>query len=109
MSTAEASPQPGGRAVAQISAATHDFLTALANPTRQRIMLLFAAGAELSVGEVAVRAGITQSTASHQLQLLRRGAIVTSRREGKVVMYRADRDGMTRALTDLQAYLEVCC
>jgi DNA-binding transcriptional ArsR family regulator len=93
----------------ELRAATHDFLKALSSPTRQRIMLLFARGAELSVNEVAEQAGIGQSTASQQLDLLRRGGIVTARREGKNVLYRADRDGATAALTDLQAYLKTCC
>lgn len=93
----------------ELGEATHDFLRALASPARQRIMLLFARGAELSVGEVAEQAEIGQSTASEQLKLLRQGGIVTARREGKVVYYRADRDGMLRALSDLQAYLKVCC
>ncbi|TDE09957.1 ArsR family transcriptional regulator [Jiangella asiatica] len=93
----------------ELSDATHDFLKALASPARQKIMLLFARGAELSVGEVAQFAGIGQSTASEQLKLLRRGGIVTARREGKTVYYRADRDGMVSALDDLQAYLKVCC
>jgi DNA-binding transcriptional ArsR family regulator len=94
---------------AELTAATHDFLKALASPTRQRIMLLFARGAELSVNEVAEQAGIGQSTASQQLDLLRRGGIVTSRREGKTVIYRADRDGSAAALADLQMYLQNCC
>jgi len=72
-------------------------------------MLLFARGAELSVNEVAEQAGIGQSTASQQLDLLRRGGVVTSRREGKTVLYRADKDGTSAALTDLQTYLENCC
>lgn len=93
----------------ELSEATHDFLKALASPARQRIMLLFARGAELSVGEVAELAEIGQSTASEQLKLLRHGGVVTSRRDGKIVYYRADKDGMTRALADLQAYLKVCC
>ncbi|HET6737882.1 MAG TPA: metalloregulator ArsR/SmtB family transcription factor [Kribbella sp.] len=94
---------------AELRAATHDFLKALSSPTRQRIMLLFARGAELSVNEVAEQAGIGQSTASQQLDILRRGAIVTSRREGKTVLYRADREGAAEALADLQAYLKGCC
>lgn len=101
-------PLVGGDAL-ELSEATHDFLKALASPVRQRIMLLFARGQELSVGQVAEAAGVGQSTASEQLTLLRRGGIVTSRRDGKVVFYRADKDGMARALADLQAYLEVCC
>ncbi|WP_156741037.1 ArsR/SmtB family transcription factor [Occultella aeris] len=109
MSPSPIAPRPTADAQGGLSPSTHNFLTALASPTRQRIMLLFASGAELSVGEIAERAGIGQSTASHQLQLLRRGGIVTPRRDGKVVLYRADRDGMSQALGDLQDYLKVCC
>ena len=65
-------------------------------------MLLFARGAELSVNEVAAQAGIGQSTASQQLDILRRGGIVISRREGKTVLYRADKNGASAALSDLQ-------
>lgn len=93
----------------ELSSTTHDFLKALASPTRQRIMMLFVRGAELSVGEVAEHAGLGQSTASEQLALLRRGGIVTARRDGKVVRYRGDREGIGKALSELQAYLEACC
>lgn len=93
----------------ELAAMTHDFLKALASPTRQRIMLLFARGAELSVGEVAERIGIGQSTASQQLALLRRGGIVTARRDGKIVLYRADKAHAAEALADLQEYLKFCC
>ena len=103
-------PEPVcGDDLVELNATTHEFLKALASPTRQQIMLLFARGAELSVNEVAERAGIGQSTASQQLTLLRRGGIVTSRRDGKIVLYRADRDGTAAALADLQAYLKNCC
>ena len=105
---AKAGPACGPEPV-ELSEATHDFLKALASPTRQRIMLLFAQGAELPVGEVAERIGIGQSTASQQLALLRRGGILTSRREGKIVLYRSDRDRASAALEDLQTYLRFCC
>ncbi|OLT07076.1 hypothetical protein BJF90_45720, partial [Pseudonocardia sp. CNS-004] len=82
----------------ELKATTREFLKALTSPTRQRIMLLFARGAELSVGEVAEQVGIGQSTASEQLSVLRRGGIVTSRREGKIVLYRSDRDGALEVL-----------
>lgn len=88
---------------------THAFLKALASPTRQRIMLLFFRGAELSVGEVAERAGVGQPTASEHLSQLKRGGIMTSRREGQSVLYKSDHAGIARALADLQAYLEICC
>ncbi|MFC4111070.1 ArsR/SmtB family transcription factor [Nonomuraea zeae] len=104
---------PGDSAAAacapQLGQATHDFLKALAHEGRQQIMLLFTRGAELSVNQVAERAGISQSAASQQLALLRRGGIVTSRRDGKEVLYRGDRDSVARILGDLQDYLKFCC
>ncbi|ADB32949.1 transcriptional regulator, ArsR family [Kribbella flavida DSM 17836] len=93
----------------ELAEATHEFLKALASPSRQRIMLLFARGAELSVNEVAERAGLGQSNASQQLALLKRGKVLTSRRDGKGVLYRADREGTSSALADLQRYLTICC
>lgn len=105
----QAAPSCAPVELVELRAATHDFLKALSSPTRQRIMLLFARGAELSVNEVAEHAGIGQSTASQQLDLLRRGGVVTSRREGKAVLYRADKEGTSAALSDLQTYLQNCC
>ncbi|MFI7491755.1 ArsR/SmtB family transcription factor [Micromonospora echinaurantiaca] len=96
-------------ALSGLAPETQEFLKALGSPTRQRIMTLFARGAELSVGEVAERTGISQATASQQLTLLRRGRVVTSRRDGKTVYYRADRDGALAALAELQSYLATCC
>ncbi|WP_082310224.1 ArsR/SmtB family transcription factor [Nonomuraea sp. SBT364] len=106
-----ATPGDGATAACapQLDQATHDFLKALANEGRQQIMLLFAQGAELSVNQVAERAGISQSAASQQLALLRRGGIVTARRAGKEMLYRGDRDSVARILGDLQNYLKFCC
>ena len=93
----------------ELEASTSDFLKALASPARQQVMFLFAGGAELSVGDVAERAGIGQSTASQQLAMLRRGHILTSRRDGKTVYYRADTEGTAAVLDNLQSYLRSCC
>ncbi|MBN6054828.1 helix-turn-helix transcriptional regulator, partial [Nonomuraea sp. RK-328] len=102
-----ADPQP--KAAVEISPAVHAFLKALASPIRQRIMLLFARGAELSVNQVAELAAIGQPRASEQLAELKRGGILTSRKEGKVVLYRADKQRVVQALDGLQEYLRYCC
>jgi DNA-binding transcriptional ArsR family regulator len=94
---------------AELSEATREFLTALANPARQRILLLFVRGAELSVGEVAERAGLGQPTASAHLSRLRRGGVLAARRDGKNVFYSSDKRRIMDALDDLRAYLEGCC
>jgi DNA-binding transcriptional ArsR family regulator len=92
-----------------LSEAVRRFLRALASESRQEMMLLFAGGAELTVGAVAGRMGVGQSTASEQLARLRDGGILTSRRDGKTVYYRADPVTSTAVLTELQTYLASCC
>ncbi|WP_327090370.1 metalloregulator ArsR/SmtB family transcription factor [Nonomuraea sp. NBC_01738] len=93
----------------ELSPAVHAFLRALASPARQRVMLLFASGAELSVGEVAELTGLAQPRASEHLAELRRGGILASRKDGKTVLYRADKESSSMALAELQAFLQHCC
>lgn len=88
---------------------TQDFLKALASETRQQIMLLFADGNEHTVGEIATHCGLGQSTASEQLAILRRGGLLTSARDGKLVRYRADPTMISTRLAGLQVYLSCCC
>ncbi|TQM79408.1 ArsR family transcriptional regulator [Saccharothrix saharensis] len=85
------------------------FLKAMASETRQQLVLEFTGNAELTVGQVAERAGIAHSTASEQLSLLRLGGLLTSRREGKTVYYRANPTGIATALAELQERLGTCC
>ncbi|GAA0247703.1 hypothetical protein GCM10010492_54270 [Saccharothrix mutabilis subsp. mutabilis] len=95
--------------MAELGEASRRFLKALAGETRQQLMLQFAGGGELTVGQAAERAGIAHSTASEQLALLREGGLLTSRRDGKTVYYRADGTGIAQALTELQTHLLTCC
>jgi DNA-binding transcriptional ArsR family regulator len=88
---------------------TQDFLKALASETRQQILMLFVGGQELTVGEIATACGLGQSTASEQLTILRRGGLLTSTRDGKLVRYRADPTAINARITDLQNYLTCCC
>ena len=92
-----------------MGAAARRFLKAVASESRQEVMLLFAGGAELTVGEVAERLRIGQSTASEQLAPLREGGLLAARRAGKTVYYRADPDGIAAALSELQGWLRSCC
>jgi tellurite resistance protein TerB len=89
--------------------ATGRFLKALASEARQQVMVLFANRAELSVGEVAERLAIGQSTASQQLAQLKDGGLLTSRREAKTVYYRADKERIGAALDRLRGFLDGCC
>jgi DNA-binding transcriptional ArsR family regulator len=95
--------------VVELGETSRRFLKALASEPRQQLMLEFAGDIELTVGQVAERAGIAHSTASEQLSTLRQGGLLTSRRDGKTVHYRANPTGISTALAELQGYLGACC
>jgi len=80
--------QPGGcTALAEEHArALADTFTALADPTRVRIISALAGG-EVCVGELAEALGMTVSAVSHQLRLLRELRTVAARREGRHMFY----------------------
>ncbi|MEU5995523.1 metalloregulator ArsR/SmtB family transcription factor [Spirillospora sp. NPDC047418] len=94
---------------ARLGAGAREFLKALASEQRQAMLELFTGGIELTVGTVAERLGIAQPTASQQLALLRRGGLLTSRRDGKQVYYRIDARAVDQSLTELRTYLRTCC
>ncbi|GIH96961.1 ArsR/SmtB family transcription factor [Planobispora siamensis] len=93
----------------ELTDAARGLLKALASETRQQILMLFTGGAELTVGQVAERMALAQSAASTHLAALREGGVLASRREWKTVYYRADPEGIGRALSDLQLCLHACC
>lgn len=83
-------------------------LDALANATRLSVFrLLVEAGPDgLSAGDIAERMGALQNTMSSHLGKLQRAKIITSQRDGRHVIYRADFE----ALGGLIVYLmKDCC
>ena len=66
-----------------------DFVKAMADETRQRILILLQAG-EMSVSELNEHFTTTQPTLSHHLAILRRAKLVLTRRVGRQVFYRAN-------------------
>ncbi|WP_432037899.1 ArsR/SmtB family transcription factor [Streptomyces cucumeris] len=81
------------------------FLRALTSNTRQRLLRHFTDGNELTVSEVAERSGLRPSTTSEHLAVLRRGRLLQSTQDGKLVRYRADKEGIALLLGELQTYL----
>lgn len=83
-------------------------LNALGQTTRLDVFrLLVKVGPEgLPAGEIANRLGVRQNTLSTHLAILTRGGVVRSERQGRVIRYAADFDGMRNLTTYL---LEDCC
>lgn len=70
---------------------------ALGDPTRLTIAIALLTGDELCVCDVAWVVGQSQNLVSHHLRQLRVAGVVSSRRDGRLVMYRLTDQG--RALT----------
>lgn len=93
------------RRMQQAAAETAAILRALANPDRLLLMCCLSQH-EASVGELEAATAIGQPTLSQQLGVLRRLALVETRREGKQIFYRiAD----PRTLTLLETLHQLYC
>ena len=68
-----------------------DFLAAMSDETRQRILALVRER-EMSVSELVKHFVVTQPTISHHLVILRRARLVSTHREGREIFYRANPD-----------------
>jgi len=77
-----------------------DFLRAMADEMRQRILALVREG-EMSVSEIQERLPVTQPTISHHLAILRRANLVSRRRIGKQVMYRINPACVTECCSEI--------
>lgn len=65
----------------------------VADPTRLFIAAALAAGDELCVCDMAWVVGLPQNLVSHHLRQLKAAALVSSRRQGKLVIYRLTERG----------------
>jgi ArsR family transcriptional regulator len=67
----------------------------LANPTRLKIVERLAAAAEVRVSELAEFCKVSQPRMSWHLRILKRAQIIRTRRNGREVFCRLDRDAIT--------------
>jgi len=83
-------------------------LSALAQDSRLAVfrLLVKAGPAGLAAGEIARALEITPNTLSAQLTVLANAGLVTSRRDGRSIIYAAGYDGMSELLVYL---MEDCC
>jgi ArsR family transcriptional regulator len=70
----------------------------LANPTRLKIVERLAAAAEVRVSELAEFCKVSQPRMSWHLRILRRAQVIRTRRDGREVFCRLDRDAIAAHL-----------
>lgn len=72
----------------------------LADPARLRVVLALLEAGELCVCDIAAAAGVSETSASQHLRILRTRNAVRKRRDGRV-MYYSLADGHVRLLIDI--------
>jgi ArsR family transcriptional regulator len=70
------------------------FCKALGDETRQRILEILQADGEKCVNDLVDVFNVSQPTISHHLSFLKQVNLVTSRRDGKQIYYRANQDNI---------------
>jgi ArsR family transcriptional regulator len=80
--------------------------TALGDEHRQRILLLFEPGEELNVWQIVEVSTLARSTVSHHLRILRESGVLQSRKAGKEVYFRIDKQFLAQALGNVLDYLD---
>ena len=82
-----------------------EFCKALADDTRQRILVMLAEE-EMCVGDIVAAFGMSQPTISHHLSILKQFKLVNSRKEGKQVYYAVNHDNVVQCCGRLMAKFE---
>jgi len=82
-----------------------EFCKTLADPTRQKILEMLLEK-EITVSEIVEAFNLTQPTVSHHLEILARNGLLTSRKEGKQVFYRTNRDNVVNCCGMLMSRFE---
>ena len=78
-----------------------DFLAAMSDETRQRILALLH-DREMSVNELTEHFALTQPTISHHLAVLRRACLVSARHDGRQIFYRANPECVAACCREIQ-------
>lgn len=98
----KAGPVPRMRELQRDARRVASLLKAMSNPARLIILCQIAEG-ERSVGELERAVGLSQSSISQHLAVLRAQAVVSGRRVGQTVMYSLASDEVAALMATLHA------
>jgi DNA-binding transcriptional ArsR family regulator len=78
---------------------------ALGDPMRQKILLLFEAGEEISIKRIADVFPLSRTAIVHHLHVLEQAGILALRREGKAALYAVRPETVFDAVTRVRNYI----
>lgn len=80
--------------------------SALGDPMRQKVLLMFEPGEELSIKDIVAVFPLSRTAMVHHLGVLLRAGILSSRRKGKESLYTLHPETVLGAIEDLRLYIE---
>lgn len=83
---------------------TAEILHALGDTTRQRILLLFEPGEELTIKTIADLFTCSRTTITHHISVLERAGLLQRRKSGRDVYLSLERDLLIGALDNVLTY-----
>ncbi len=86
-----------------------ELFRALADKTRQEIIMVFAANKEICANDIAKNFTLSRPTISHHLNLMRRAKLLNSRKEGKEVFYSINKDYVIDLMESVLEMIKRCC
>ncbi|MFZ5580769.1 MAG: ArsR/SmtB family transcription factor [Pseudomonadota bacterium] len=81
--------------------------TALGDPHRQRILLLFEPGEALNISQIVAAMPLSRTAVVHHLRVLSEAGVLVSERHGKETHYRMDSPVVREALSRVIGYLDL--
>ncbi len=94
-----------GKAIPRAWRRNARMFTALGDPHRQRILLMFEPGETLTVTQIVDASTLSRSAVAHHLKVLRDAGALHAQKVGKEVWYRTDPEAVRTALRDVLDYL----
>jgi len=79
---------------------------ALGDPHRQRILLLFEPGEELSMLQILETSPLSRTAISHHLRVMREAGVLSAEKGGKEMFYRIDNDYVREQLAAVITYID---
>jgi ArsR family transcriptional regulator, arsenate/arsenite/antimonite-responsive transcriptional repressor len=80
--------------------------SALGDEQRQRILLMFERGDELTIKDVFEACPLSRTAVTHHLRVLREAGVLTAEKRGKEVFLKPEPKAVTEALDRLREYIE---
>lgn len=82
----------------------HIFL-ALGDEHRQRILLMFKPGEELTIKDIADACPLSRTAVAHHLRVLREAGVLLERKEGRCILLRPDGVAIAEAMKGVLEYI----